>query len=185
MKKIVLIVGPSGSGKSTLIAKTFNEKQYIRSTTTRPMRIGEQNGKDYLFVSKNEFLQKIKNDGLVQYVKYDNNYYGVTKDEIQLKLLENDVVASPVIYSAVKSFVDYAEAHEISHLTVFTDISKKTLIKHFESRTDTLAEKQDRISRYDEEIKIKKHFDTEHILNMNIDDHASTASKKLNALINK
>lgn len=184
-KIIVLLVGPSGAGKSTLINQTFTNSQYIRSTTTRDIRPGETNGRDYLFTSKSKFKQLINDDGLVQYVKYDNNYYGVTKDEILDKLKTEDVVALPVIYDAVDMFKDYANQNGIKVLTVFLSISKKTLLKHFQSRTDTPEEKQDRISRYSEEIQIQDKFNQHYILNMNINDHALAASKQLQYLINE
>lgn len=185
-KVIVLIVGPSGSGKSTLIGKTFENSQYIRSTATRDIRPGEVPGKDYIFTNKASFEKMLKNNELIQYAKYDGNYYGVTKEEIHSKLKEHDVVALPVVYPSVKDFKKFAvEEKNIKVIPVFTYISKNALMEHFKSRTDTPAQKKDRVSRYESELAYKKYFDDEHILNMDIDDHSYTASLKLTKLINK
>jgi len=52
------------------------------TTTTRPMRKNEVNGKDYFFVTKEEFEQMIKDERFVEHTLYNGNYYGSTKDQI-------------------------------------------------------------------------------------------------------
>lgn len=83
---ICIISGPSGSGKNTvydgLCLKSDNIAQTI-SVTTRPPREGETDGKDYYFVSTEDFLRKVEQNEFVEYVKYGNNYYGTLKSEIE------------------------------------------------------------------------------------------------------
>ena len=81
---MIVLSGASASGK-TEAAKMLMAKYGIKkaiTTTTRPMRINEQNGRDYFFVSKEEFEKLIKEDRFIEHTIYNGNYYGSTKDQI-------------------------------------------------------------------------------------------------------
>ena len=81
---MIVLSGASASGK-TEAAKMLMAKYGIQkaiTTTTRPMRKNEQNGKDYFFVTKEEFEAMIKEDRFVEHTLYNGNYYGSTKDQI-------------------------------------------------------------------------------------------------------
>lgn len=77
---LIVLSGPSGVGKGTVRKAIFdqpgNDFQYSISMTTRKPRPGEVNGKDYFFVSKEEFEQKIQAGEMFEYAKYVDNYYG-------------------------------------------------------------------------------------------------------------
>lgn len=77
---LIVLSGPSGVGKGTVRKAIFdqpgNDFQYSISMTTRKPRPGEVNGKDYFFVSKEEFEQKIQAGEMLEYAKYVDNYYG-------------------------------------------------------------------------------------------------------------
>ncbi|WP_438439916.1 guanylate kinase [Limosilactobacillus fermentum] len=77
---LIVLSGPSGVGKGTVRKAIFdqpgNDFQYSISMTTRKPRPGEVNGKDYFFVSKEEFEQKIQVGEMLEYAKYVDNYYG-------------------------------------------------------------------------------------------------------------
>lgn len=83
MKKGVFVVisGPSGVGKDTIVSRLVNDGIgiYSVSMTTRGKRKNEVNGKDYFFVSKEEFLDNIEKNNLFEYAIYNNNYYGTPK----------------------------------------------------------------------------------------------------------
>lgn len=81
---MIVLSGASASGK-TEAAKMLMVKYGITkaiTTTTRPMRKNEVNGKDYFFVTKEEFEQMIKDERFVEHTLYNGNYYGSTKDQI-------------------------------------------------------------------------------------------------------
>ena len=81
---MIVLSGASASGK-TEAAKMLMVKYNIMkaiTTTTRNMRCNEVNGRDYFFVSKEEFQQMIKEDRFVEHTLYNGNYYGSTKDQI-------------------------------------------------------------------------------------------------------
>lgn len=79
---IVTITGPSSSGK-TVLSKELAKNGFepLISTTTRPMRKGEEHGRDYYFITPERFLEKLANGELIENVEYDGNYYGVTASE--------------------------------------------------------------------------------------------------------
>lgn len=81
---MIVLSGASASGK-TEVAKMLASKYGIVkviTTTTRPMRVGEVNGRDYFFVSKDQFEEMIRNDEFVEFTIYNGNYYGSTKSQI-------------------------------------------------------------------------------------------------------
>ena len=90
-KKGQLIVrsGPSGVGKSTVIAELMSQRDNIYfsvSYTTREPRVGEQNGINYNFVSREEFEGMIQRGELLEHAEYVNHYYGTSLKLIQEKL---------------------------------------------------------------------------------------------------
>ncbi len=79
---IFIISGPSGSGKDTLLVELFKKCPNIKfsiSSITRPMREGEIEGEKYNFISREKFEEMIKNDMLLEYNIYADNYYGTPK----------------------------------------------------------------------------------------------------------
>ncbi|MCG3697752.1 guanylate kinase [Aliarcobacter butzleri] len=92
---ILIISGPSGCGKSTLLKevyKNISDYYFSISTTTREPRVGEINGVDYFFVSKEEFEEDIKNGNFLEYAKVHDNYYGTSLKPIIQALNEGKLV---------------------------------------------------------------------------------------------
>jgi len=92
---ILIISGPSGCGKSTLLSEVYKnvDNYYFSiSTTTREIREGEVPGKDYLYVSKEEFLQDIRNDNFLEWAEVHGNYYGTSIKPILNALEESKLV---------------------------------------------------------------------------------------------
>lgn len=86
MQKVIILSGPSGVGKNTLgdfLLQQFPELSYSVSATSRAIRKGEQHGVDYHFMNNEEFEQKIKEDGLLEWQEvYEGMYYGTMKSEL-------------------------------------------------------------------------------------------------------
>jgi len=86
---ILVISGPSGSGKSTLMhemMKRVEDTYFSISTTTREKREGEIEGKDYLFISKDEFKQGIEEGNFLEWARVHDNYYGTSLKPILKEL---------------------------------------------------------------------------------------------------
>ena len=80
---MLVLVGPSASGKSAIVKcleSKYGIKKFI-TCTTRPMRVGEINGVDYFFMTKEEFATRYENDEFIETVYYNGNYYGTLKKE--------------------------------------------------------------------------------------------------------
>ena len=78
---ILVLSGPSGAGKSTIIdaaSEEIGEYYFSVSTTTREPRVGEVDGVDYYFVSKEEFKADIKAGNFLEYATVHGNYYGTS-----------------------------------------------------------------------------------------------------------
>ena len=85
---LIVISGPSGVGKGTIckeLVKYF-DGWFSVSVTTRAQREGEIHGKDYFYVTKEEFEEKIRDDDFLEYATYNNNYYGTLKSKINEKI---------------------------------------------------------------------------------------------------
>lgn len=92
---ILILSGPSGCGKSTLLKELYKsvDKYYFSiSTTTRSPRVGEQNGVDYFFVTKEQFEEGIKQGEFLEYAEVHGNYYGTSLKPILSALEENKLV---------------------------------------------------------------------------------------------
>src|SRR5690606_4402096 len=85
--KLIILSAPSGAGKTTLVKHLLeiNPKlSFSISCTTRDKRINEEHGKDYYFISVDEFNQKIKNNEFAEWEEvYPHHFYGTLKEEIE------------------------------------------------------------------------------------------------------
>ncbi|MCE5004323.1 guanylate kinase [Staphylococcus chromogenes] len=77
---LIVLSGPSGVGKGTVRKRIFDDSttsyKYSISMTTRSMRVGETDGVDYFFKTRDEFEKLIEEDAFIEYAEYVGNYYG-------------------------------------------------------------------------------------------------------------
>ena len=87
MQKLILFCGPSGSGKTSLVHYLLQKYPLFTfsvSATTRPKRKNEIDGKDYYFLTPEEFKNKIKNNEFLEWEEvYEDRFYGTLKSEIK------------------------------------------------------------------------------------------------------
>ena len=89
--KLIVISGPSGAGKSTIVRALLAQSPdafFSVSATTRAPRPGEQEGVDYLFVSRERFRELIDTDGLLEWAEYVDNFYGTPAEPVRRSLAE-------------------------------------------------------------------------------------------------
>lgn len=96
LHKLVLFCGPSGSGKTTIVHHLMQQFPMMRfsvSATTREKRPNEEHGKDYYFLSVDEFKEKINNNEFLEWEEvYKDRFYGTLKKEVE-RILEDGYVA--------------------------------------------------------------------------------------------
>jgi len=87
---LIVVSGPAGSGKGTVLSHVLKKRdfKYSVSATTRAPRPGEQNGKNYHFISRDEFLARIEQNEMLEYTEYCGNFYGTPRKEAE-KVLES------------------------------------------------------------------------------------------------
>jgi guanylate kinase len=89
VSKVFVITGPSGVGKGTLIAELLNRVPNLElsvSATTREPRDGEQDGRDYHFLSREEFDRRREQGHFLEFATYSGNLYGTLRSEIERRL---------------------------------------------------------------------------------------------------
>jgi len=92
---ILVLSGPSGAGKSTIInaaSADIGEYYFSISTTTRTPRVGEKDGVDYFFVSKESFEEDIKAGNFLEYAEVHGNYYGTSLNPVHQALSQGKLV---------------------------------------------------------------------------------------------
>jgi guanylate kinase len=84
--RLIVVSGPSGAGKDTLIRAALEaipELALIASATTREPREGEIDGRDHIFLSREEFERWIEEDRLLEWAEYSGNLYGTPKQSVE------------------------------------------------------------------------------------------------------
>ena len=171
---IFIISGPSGAGKTTLINRLLCQKEirrkFIRaiSFTTREQRPQEKNKKDYIFVSKNEFLRLKKNNFFLEWQKVLDNYYGTPKYFYAQATEEKKDL---ILCIDVNGGMYLKKKHKIGKIVaIFVSApNKKELFKRLQKRVEKKESIFKRLSLAKRELKFAKHYDYA-ITNTNIRD---------------
>jgi guanylate kinase len=111
---LIVISGFSGAGKGTLMKRLlsdYDEFALSVSMTSRQMREGEVDGREYFFVSKEEFETAIKEGKLLEHAEYCGNYYGTPKEYVEKKLKEGkNVILEIEVQGAMQIRKKFPEA---------------------------------------------------------------------------
>ncbi|WP_123377518.1 guanylate kinase [Aliarcobacter butzleri] len=178
---ILIISGPSGCGKSTLLKevyKNISDYYFSISTTTREPRVGEVNGVDYFFVSKEEFEEDIKNGNFLEYAKVHDNYYGTSLKPIIQALNEGKLVIFDI---DVQGHHLVRKKMNDSVTSVFiTTPSLKVLKERLNNRnSDSLEVIEKRVKNAKKEIEFFDEYDY-----FIVNDNLESASNELVSIAN-
>lgn len=160
--KIIVFSAPSGSGKSTLVAalmERISNLHFSISATSRAPRGLEENGREYFFLSPEEFRNKIQTGDFIEYEEvYHNKFYGTLKSEVENQMQKGENV---VLDIDVKGAVNVKKLYGAKALLVFIqppsiDVLRQRLIKR---ATDAPEVIEDRINKAAFELTFASKFD--------------------------
>ena len=184
--KLIILSAPSGSGKTTILKKLLDKDfnlEFSISATSRKPRGKEEHGKDYYFLSVDDFKNKIKNDAFLEWEEvYENNYYGTLRSEIErIANNGNNVVFDVDVVGGVNIKKQYQE----NALSIFVKPpSVEELEKRLRGRaTDTEEVIQKRLDKANYELTFADKFD-EVIVNDNLEKAVEQTTEVLNRFLN-
>jgi len=173
---ILVISGPSGAGKSSLIYKISDKigsYYFSISTTTRAPRGEEQNGREYYFVTKEDFEKDIEANNFLEYATVHGNYYGTSMVPVKEALNDGKLVIFDIDVQGQKIVTD--KLSEITTSVFLTTPSLNELNKRLYSRdTDDTEVIEKRLFQANEELEQIKHFDY-----LIVNDNLDTAAQEL------
>ena len=157
---LVVVSGFSGAGKGTLmkeLLKRYDNYALSISATTRAPREGDTDGKEYFFVTKEQFEKMRDERKLIEYAQYVNNYYGTPKEYVEQKMAEGkDVILEIEIQGALKVKKRFPDAL----LLFVTPPSAEELRRRLVGRgTETLEVINARLARAAEEASGMEAYD--------------------------
>ena len=156
---LFIVSSPAGGGKTTLVNLLIEEIPNIKraiTCTTRKPRPGEIPGKDYIFLSKQEFEERIRKDEFLEYAVVHGNYYGTPKKEVFEILNQGiDLILVIDVQGMKQIKQNYKEAITIFILPPSLD----TIVQRMKKRGDSEEEIRKRLETAKKEIPQWKYYD--------------------------
>lgn len=176
---LFVLSGPAGVGKGTVRQKLFEQEtdlKYSVSATTRKKRLGEKEGVDYFYKTKEEFEEMIERNELLEYAKYVDNYYGTPKQYVLDELAKGyDVFLEIEVQGALQVKKNFPEGVFI----FLTPPSLKELKNRIVNRgTETKDVIMQRLKEAKNEIKMMENYDY-----VVVNDDVSKAVKKVKSIV--
>lgn len=147
----LVLVGKAAAGKDHLRKRLIERGfKFGVSCTTRPPRVGEQNGKDYFFLTEDQFLGLINSGDMIEYQQFNGWFYGLTREEF-----EN----SDVIILNREAVDMLPEEIRLKCMVMFLDIDKNTRLERMKERNDTADSLERRINADEQQYIGFENFD--------------------------
>jgi guanylate kinase len=147
----LVLVGKAAAGKDHLRKRLIERGfKFGVSCTTRPPRVGEQNGKDYFFLTEDQFLELINSGDMIEYQQFNGWFYGLTREEF-----EN----SDVIILNREAVDMLPEEIRLKCMVMFLDIDKDTRLERMKERNDTADSLERRINADEQQYVGFENFD--------------------------
>jgi len=168
---LVIISAPSGTGKTTVCKKlleTNNGFEFSVSCTTRSPRPGEVNGREYYFLTRDEFEKKVKRGEFAEWEKIFHNYYGTLKSALEKAIRDGKILLLDV---DVKGGLNIRKFYPENSVSIFLlPPSEEELDRRLRSRgTDNEDSLRMRKKRAHQELKLGEQYDYK-IVNDRLDE---------------
>lgn len=160
--KLIVITAPSGAGKTTIarhLLEVYPMLEFSVSATTRPRRPDEVHGRDYYFLTEEQFRQRIENQSFVEWEEvYKGTFYGTLRDEIEGIWRSGKHVLFDV---DVKGAISLKKLYGEKACTIFVKPpSLEILLERLHSRaTDSPEKIEERIAKAQLEMQFEPYFD--------------------------
>lgn len=154
-----VISGFSGVGKGTIVKKLVEKEGYALSVsaTSRAPRQGEVHGREYFFLTREEFHSMIENNGLIEWAEYVSNFYGTPREYVEERLAGGeDVILEIEPQGALKVKAQYPEAVLIFIVPPNAKELENRLIGRGTEETETIKK---RLKRAAEETAFIENYD--------------------------
>ncbi len=178
---MIILSSPSGAGKTTLVKKISSRDNFVVSVshTTRTPRTNEINGKDYFFVSKEEFNKLIKNEEFLEYAEVFKNFYGSEKKKIYQNLQEGKNVVFDIDWQGTEQIRKKNINYKVITFFILPP-SKKILLERLKKR-DLKDEKivNERMKQFEKDLLQWKNYDY-----VVINDDLEKCYNQINSIIN-
>ena len=175
---LVVVSGPSGVGKGTIVKTVLKRRKDVVesiSCTTRAPREGEQHGREYYFLTKEEFTRRIQENDFLEYDEHFGNYYGTPKSFVEQTLKSKSVIMEIDVVGALQAKKSFPECV----LIMIAPPSLEELKARLTGRgTETEAEIENRLSRLEYELSHKDQYD--YVI---VNDDFEQAMSELNAIL--
>jgi len=140
---LIVISGPSGAGKDTVLQRMKERElpfHFVVTATTRPRREKEVHGKDYFFVSKEEFARMISEDELIEWAIVYGDYKGIPKQQVREALDSGKDVVMRIDVQGAETVRKLAPGAMLIFITVESEEELVSRLRERKSETaDTLA----------------------------------------------
>jgi guanylate kinase len=158
---VVVLSSPSGAGKTTLVKKIAQENNFKISIsyTTRKPRTNEVNGKDYFFISEEDFKNLIKNKEFLEYAKVFENYYGSSKSQVFENLNKGENVIFDIDWQGTEQIKKQKLNYKLITFFILPP-SKSELFNRLKNRD--MKDKnivEERMKQFNEDIKQWENYD--------------------------
>ncbi|MBO4265223.1 MAG: guanylate kinase [Clostridia bacterium] len=156
---LIVISGPSGSGKSTVTSKLLKDTRFAFSVsaTTRAPRAGEEHGKHYFFITKEEFEALIDGGQMLEHAQYVGNYYGTPREPVERLLAEGKHV---ILEIETKGALQVKAAYPDAIMIMILPPDIETLEGRLRGRkSNTEEDIKNRLETAKSEIKIAREYD--------------------------
>lgn len=162
---LVVISGPSGSGKTTITKRLMARNGYWLSVsaTTRPPRPGEVDGRDYLFMSREKFLEGVRQGGFLEYSEHFGHLYGTPRKPVDDALAKGKVALLEIDVNGARQARE-SLAGRVRTLLIFINApSDQELRRRILQRPGTQDDRvaRERLARAEMEIAQSRFFDHE------------------------